>query len=195
MKTAFFRAILILAAASAAGVSSASAAVQADKPAGPNPAGVLWYSHPAAAWDAALPVGNGRLGGLVWGRTDEEQIILNEDTLWSGGPYSTVVKGGAAHLPELRKAVFDGEYKRAYVLFSRHFLGYPVEQMKYQPLGTLVLSFPSKDSAADYRHQLDLDTAVASTSYTQNGVRFRREVFSSPVDQVLVVRMTADSPG
>ena len=74
------RAILILAAAAAALVSSAPAA-QGGKPAGPNSAGVVWYSHPAAAWDAALPVGNGRLGGLVWGKTDEEQIMLNEDTL------------------------------------------------------------------------------------------------------------------
>jgi alpha-L-fucosidase 2 len=184
---------LVLAATIAASVSSAFAA-QAATPAGPNPAGVVWYSHPAAAWDAAFPVGNGRLGGLVWGKTDEEQIMLNEDTLWSGGPYSTVVKGGAAYLPELRKAVFDGMYKRAYVLFSRHFLGYPVEQMKYQALGTLVLKL-SKDPVTGYRHQLDLDTAVATTSYEQGGVRFKREVFSSPVDQVLVVRLTADSPG
>jgi alpha-L-fucosidase 2 len=184
---------LVLAAAIAAFASSSFAA-QGDKPAGPNPAGVVWYSHPAAAWDAAFPVGNGRLGGLVWGKTDEEQIMLNEDTLWSGGPYSTVVKGGAAFLPELRKAVFDGQYKRAYVLFSRHFLGYPVEQMKYQALGTLVLKL-SKDPVTGYRHQLDLDTAVATTSYEQGGVRFKREVFSSPVDQVLVVRLTADSPG
>ena len=184
--------ILILAAAVAAAAPPVSA--QAAKPAAPNPAAVVWYSHPAAAWDAALPVGNGRLGGLVWGKTDEEQIMLNEDTLWSGGPYSTVVKGGAAFLPELRQDVFDGQYKKAYVLFSRHFLGYPVEQMKYQALGTLVLRL-AKDPATAYRHQLDLDTAVATTSYDQGGVRFKREVFSSPVDQVLVVRLTADSPG
>ncbi len=187
-------AIVILAAVAAALVPSAPVA-QGEKPAVPNPAGVVWYSHPAAAWDAALPVGNGRLGGLVWGRTDEEQIMLNEDTLWSGGPYSTVVKGGAAFLPELRKAVFDGQYKNAYVLFSRQFLGYPVEQMKYQALGTIVLEFPSKDPATGYRHALDLDTAVATTSYEQKGVRFKREVFSSPVDQVLVVRLTAGAPG
>jgi len=194
MRTKRFYAMLWLAAAAAALAPPASAA-QADKPAVQNPAAVVWYSHPAAAWDAALPVGNGRLGGLVWGKTDEEQIMLNEDTLWSGGPYSTVVKGGAAYLPELRKAVFDGQYKKAYVLFSRHFLGYPVEQMKYQALGTLVLKLPSTDPATGYRHQLDLDTAAATTTYEQNGVRFKREVFSSPVDQVLVVRLTADTPG
>ncbi len=184
---------LILAAGIAAGALPGFAARDAT-PAGSNPAGVIWYAHPAAAWDAALPVGNGRLGGLVWGKTDEEQIMLNEDTLWSGGPYSTVVKGGAAYLPELREAIFDGQYKKAYTLFNRHFLGYPVEQMKYQALGTLVLEL-GKNPATSYRHQLDLDTAVVTTSYEQNGVRFKREVFSSPVDQVLVVRLTADAPG
>ncbi len=185
---------LALAAAVAAGASAAVPA-QGEKPAGLNPSGVIWYSHPADKWENAFPVGNGRLGGLVWGKTDEEQIMLNEDTLWSGGPYSTVVKGGSAYLPELRKAVFDGQYKKAYVLFSRHLLGYPVEQMKYQALGTLALKFPAADPAVNYRHQLDIDTAVATTSYDQGGVRYTREVFSSPVDQVIVVRLTADKPG
>jgi alpha-L-fucosidase 2 len=156
---------------------------------------VIWLGHPADKWDNAFPVGNGRLGGLVWGKTDEEQIILNEDTCWSGGPYSTVVKGGFKALPEIQKAVFQGEFKKAHVLFSRHILGYPVEQMKYQGLGTLVMKYPSAEPVTNYRHQLDLDTAVVTTSYEQGGVRFTREVFSSPVDQVVVVRLTADKPG
>jgi len=192
-KTTSLRTTLALAAALAAGAPFVPAA-QAASPAPPNQASVIWYTNPAAAWDAALPVGNGRLGGLVWGKTDEEQILLNEDTLWSGGPYSTVVKGGAAYLPELRQAVYDGQYKKAYVLFSRHFLGFPVEQMKYQALGTLVLRL-SGDVATGYRHELDLDTAVVTTAYEQAGVRYKREVFSSPIDQVLVVRLTADAPG
>ena len=194
--------VLAIAAAAAALAAALPPAaprqVEAPAPAAPpaasDPGCVLWYSHPAPAWDSAFPVGNGRLGGLVWGKTDEEQIMLNEDTLWSGGPYSTVVKGGAAHLPELRQAVFDGQYKTAYKLFDRYFLGYPVEQMKYQALGTLVLKL-SKEPVAGYRHQLDLDTAVATTTYEQGGVRYKREVFASPVDQVIVVRLTADAPG
>ena len=158
------RVIPLLAMAAMAGFLSASAAAaQAETPVVPNPAAVIWYSHPAAAWDAAFPVGNGPLGGLVWGKTDEEQIMLNEDTLWSGGPYSTVVKGGVRALPEIRKAIFEGQYKKAYVLFSRNLLGYPVEQMKYQALGTLVLKF-TKDPATGYRHQLDLDSAIASVA-------------------------------
>ena len=182
-------------ALSAGGLGGIAAASQAEKIAPPNPATVLWYAHPADKWDNAFPVGNGRLGALVWGKTDEEQILLNEDTYWSGGPYSTTVKGGFKLLPEIQKAVFDAEYKKAHVLFGRSILGYPVEQMKYQSLGTLVLRFPAKDPVTGYRHELDLDTAVAATRFEQAGVRFAREVFASPVDQVIVVRLTADKPG
>ncbi len=121
------------------------------------PSTLLWYTHPADKWENALPVGNGRLGAMVFGRTDEETIQLNEDTYWSGGPYSTVVKGGAAVLPEIRKLVFEGNYKMAHILFGRSLMGYPVEQMKYQSLGDLVLRFPAGGAVADYRHELDLD--------------------------------------
>lgn len=156
---------------------------------------LLWSTHPADKWENAFPVGNGRLGAMVFGRTDQEQIQVNEDTYWSGGPYSTVVKGGAQVLPELQKLIFDGKYKEAHVLFGRRFMGYPVEQQKYQALGNLVLNFPSTDAISDYRHQLNLDTAIVTTSYLQGGVRYVREVFVSPVDQVVVVRLAADRPG
>jgi alpha-L-fucosidase 2 len=132
---------------------------------------------------------------MVFGKTDEEEIQLNEETYWSGGPYSTVVKGGSKALPAIRKLVFDGDYKRAHILFGRDLMGYPVEQMKYQSLGRPVLQFPSKEAVTDYRHELDLDAAVVRTEYSQGGVRFTREVLASPVDQVIVVRLTADRPG
>lgn len=155
----------------------------------------LWYAHPADKWENSMPVGNGRLGAMVFGKTDEEEIQLNEETYWSGGPYSTVVKGGFKTLPEIRKLVFEGNYKLAHILFGRSLMGYPVEQMKYQSLGRLVLRFPSKEAVTDYRHELDLDAAIVRTTYVQDGVRFTREVFASPVDQVIVVRLTADRPG
>lgn len=160
-----------------------------------DPSTILWYSHPADKWENALPVGNGRLGAMVFGRTDEERIQINEETYWSGGPYSTVVKGGARALPEIQKLIFEGNYKMAHILFGRHLMGYPVEQMKYQSLGDLVLEFGAKGAVTDYRRELDLDTAVVTTRYTQDGVRFQREVFVSPVDQVIVVRLSADKPG
>ncbi|MBN1940535.1 MAG: glycoside hydrolase family 95 protein, partial [Candidatus Aminicenantes bacterium] len=156
---------------------------------------ILWSAYPADKWENAFPVGNGRLGAMVFGKTDEEEIQLNEETYWSGGPYSTVVKGGFETLPEIRKLIFDGNYKLAHILFGRSLMGYPVEQMKYQPLGRLVLRFPSKEAVTNYRHELDLDSAVVRTEYVQGGVRFTREVFSSPVDQVIMIRIEADRPG
>jgi alpha-L-fucosidase 2 len=161
----------------------------------PDPAHVLWYTHPADKWENALPLGNGRLGAMVFGKTDEEQIQLNEDTYWSGGPYSTVVKGSYKALPEIQRLIFAGEYRKAHTLFGRSMMGYPVEQQKYQALANLVIRFNSKEPASGYRHQLDLDTALTTTDYIQNGTHFVREVFVSPVDQLIVVRFTADKPG
>ncbi|MBK8975246.1 MAG: glycoside hydrolase family 95 protein [Planctomycetes bacterium] len=161
----------------------------------PDPAHAIWYRHPAEVWQDALPVGNGRLGAMVFGRADEERIQLNEDTLWSGGPYSQARPGGAAHLPDVRKAIFAGDYLLGHELFGRHLMGYPVEQQKYQALANLVLTFPTEGEVTGYRHQLDLDGAIVTTSYTQGGVHHTREVYASPVHQVVVVRLTADRPG
>ena len=185
--------------APAAGTRSAKGAVLPARGAEPapniNPSTLLWYTHPAAKWENALPVGNGRLGAMVFGKTDEERIQFNEDTLWSGGPYSTTVKGGNKVLPEIRQLVFEGKWRQAHKLFGRNLMGYPVEQQKYQSMGDLILKFRGRGEARDYRLQLDMDQAVATVSYEQNGVKFVREVFSSPVDQVIVVRLTADKPG
>ncbi|MCU0252424.1 MAG: glycoside hydrolase family 95 protein [Vicinamibacterales bacterium] len=169
--------------------------VHAPALAGPPPppaSTVLWYAHPAEKWENALPVGNGRLGAMVFGRADEEIIQLNEDTYWSGGPYSTTVKGGSQALPEIRRLLFEGQLVQAHRLFGRHLMGYPVEQQKYQSIGNLVLTFPAGAAPTGYRHELDLDTAIAATTYEQGGVRYRREVFSSPVDQVIVVRLSSE---
>lgn len=170
-------------------------AAHSKEPIAPESPLALWYTHPADKWENAFPVGNGRLGAMVFGRTDEEQIQLNEDTYWSGGPYSTVVKGGYKALPEIQKLIFDGQYRKAHTLFGRSLMGYPVEQQKYQALANLVIKFQSKDPVSDYRHQLDLDTATVTTDYEQDGVHYVREVFASPVDQVIVVRLTSDKPG
>jgi len=174
-----------------------AAAAQA-APASPwpsNPSTVVWRARPATKWDDALPVGNGRLGAMVFGGTDEERIQINEETYWTGGPYSTTTRGGAAALPEIRRLIFDGDLIRAHRLFGRHLMGQPVEQQKYQSLGNLVLRLPEGGAVSEYRHALDLDTAIATTTYAQGGARFTREVFVTPVDQVIVVRLTSDQPG
>ena len=157
-----------------------------------NTSSVLWYDGPAREWEQALPVGNGRLGAMVFGKYGEERIQLNEETLWSGGPYSTVVKGGAKALPKIQKLIFEGKPLEAHKLFGRYLMGSPVEQMKYQCTGNLHLFFKDQEEVTDYKRWLDLETAVTSVEYKANGVKFKREVFSSAPDQVIAVRLTAD---
>ncbi|MEO7456868.1 MAG: glycoside hydrolase family 95 protein [Gemmatimonadaceae bacterium] len=156
---------------------------------------VLWYREAARTWNDALPVGNGRLGAMVYGGAADEHLQLNEETLWTGGPYDPVVKGAYKALPEIRRLLFTGDVPRAHDLFGRTMMGVPYEQQKYQPLGDLLLHFPGHERVTNYRRELDLDQAIARVSYVVNGVTFTREVFSSAVDQVLVVRVTADRPG
>jgi len=156
---------------------------------------ILWYKHPADKWENALPVGNGRLGAMVFGKTDEERIQFNEETYWTGGPYNQTRKGGYKVLPEIQKLLFEGEYIKAHNLFGRYLMGYPVEQMKYQSFGDLILKFHSEGEVTDYVHRLDLNNAIVTTDYKQNGIHYRREVFVTPIDQVMVIRLTADEPG
>ncbi len=152
----------------------------------------LWYRQPAKEWVEALPVGNGRLGAMVFGGVNQERLQLNEDTLWAGGPYDPVNPQAKAALPEVRQLVFDGKYKEADRLIGAKVMAKPLGQMPYQTIGSLFLNFSGATNVENYRRDLNLDTAVATVSYTANGVKFTREVFSSPVDQVIVVRLTAD---
>lgn len=160
-----------------------------------DPATLMWYNQPAEQWEDALPVGNGRIGAMVFGKYGEEKIQLNEETYWSGGPYSTVVKGGYKKLPEIQKAIFDGEPIKAHQLFGRHLMGYPVEQQKYQALANLHLFFTDQDTATHYRRSLDLKTGLVSVTYTVDGVTYKREVIASAPDQTIAIRLTADKPG
>jgi alpha-L-fucosidase 2 len=146
-------------------------------------------------WTEALPVGNGRLGAMVFGGPAREQLQLNEDTLWGGGPYTPDNTNALAALPEVRRLVFEGKYDEAARLIDRSVMAKPLGQMPYQTVGDLILDIPAAASPVDYRRELNLDTAIASVAHTVNGVAFRREVFASPVDQVIVVRLTADKPG
>ncbi len=159
-----------------------------------NPATLSWYDSPAKKWEDALPVGNGRLGAMIFGKNGEERIQLNEETYWSGGPYSTVVKGGYKVLPEIQKLVFEEKYLAAHNLFGRSLMGYPVEQMKYQSLANLHLFFKNQDSVTEYKRWLNLENGVTSVVYKVNGTTFQRDVFASAPDQVIVVRITADKP-
>lgn len=160
-----------------------------------NTSALLWYMKPAQKWEEALPVGNGRLGAMVFGMNGEERIQLNEDTYWTGGPYSTVVKGGYKVLPEIQKLVFEERFLDAHNLFGRNLMGYPVEQQKYQGLANLHLFFKNQDSVTGYKRWLDLESGTSGVSYQSNGITYQRTVFASVPDQVIVVRITANKPG
>jgi alpha-L-fucosidase 2 len=155
----------------------------------------LWYRRPAERWTEALPVGNGRLGAMVFGGVGKERLQLNENTFWSGGPYDPNNPDALAALPEARRLIFAGKYTEARDLVGQRMMGKPLRQQSYQPIGDLALDFAGHEKATDYRRELNLDTAIAETRYRIGGVEFRREVFASPVDQLIVVRLTADKPG
>jgi len=154
----------------------------------------LWYEKPAAQWTEALPIGNGRLGAMVFGGTAGERLQLNEDTLYAGGPYDPNNREALNALPDARRLVFAGKYKEANDLIGEKMMAHPIKQMPYEPVGDLRLAFPGHNEVANYRRELDLSTAIAGVSYRVGTVNFRREIFSTPVDQVIVVRLTADQP-
>ena len=176
----------------------------------------LWYRRPAgfgqqsgagrqggfgrrdSSWTEALPVGNGRIGAMVFGGINRERLQLNEDTLWGGGPYDPVNPQGKAALPEVRRLVFEGKYRQAGNLINQKVMSsphWPNSEMPYETAGNLYLTFPDSSSVENYRRDLNLDTAVAGVEYTANGIHFTRQVFASPADQVIVVRLTADKKG
>jgi alpha-L-fucosidase 2 len=152
----------------------------------------LWYRQPAAKWVEALAIGNGRIGAMVFGGINRERLQLNEDTLWAGGPYDPVNPNARQTLPDVRRLVFEGKYSQAAKLISAKVMSKPLGQMPYETAGDLILTFPASTSVENYRRDLNLDTAVASVEYTDLGVRFSRQVFASPVHQVIVIRLTAD---
>ncbi|MBE2215720.1 MAG: glycoside hydrolase family 95 protein [Opitutaceae bacterium] len=151
----------------------------------------LWYERPAAQWVEALPVGNGRLGAMVFGGIEQERLQLNEDTLWAGGPYHAANPEARAALPEVRRLIAAGEYRAAQDLVQAKFMAVPMRQMPYQTIGDLLVTMGGSETAQNYRRELDLDTAVARTEFQMGNTVHVREVFASAVDQVIVVRLSA----
>ncbi len=155
----------------------------------------LWYDSPATQWTQALPIGNGRLGAMVFGGPAEDRYQLNEDTLWAGQPRDYAHDGAAQYLPQIRRLLFEGKQKEAQDLAMEQFMSIPLGQMPYQPFGDLRLTFPGHEQVEGYRRELDLDTAIATTSYRVNGITYTRRAFASWPDQVIVVRIESDRPG
>lgn len=159
----------------------------------PSPGLRLWYERPASAWRQALFIGNGRLGGAVWGGATRERIDLNEDTLWSGEPYENINPKGLAALPEIRRRLLTGREVEAQRLVEGTMLGRYNEN--YLSLGTLTLDCPLPGAVTNYRRELDLTTAVVRESFVSGGVTYGREIFASHPAQAIVIRLTASQPG
>ena len=152
----------------------------------------LWYRQPAREWVEALPIGNGRLGAMVFGGVELERLQLNEDTLWSGGPGEWNNPEAHQVLPDVRRRLFAGAYSEADELCKKMQGSFT---QAYQPLGNLFLKFEHKSTTNDYYRNLNLDTATASVRYQVDGATFWREVWASAPDQIITVRLTCDQPG
>lgn len=156
---------------------------------------VLWYDRPASQWLEALPIGNGRLAAMIYGDPRHETIQINEGTLWAGGPHCYDSPEGLEALPTIRKLIFEGNWAEAHRLTDARFLGRPARQMPYQTVGSLKLEWENVPNITDYRRELDLDSAIARTSYLADGVPFTYEAFASALDQLIIIRLTAGQPG
>lgn len=155
----------------------------------------MWFSRPASRWMEAVPLGNGRIGGMIYGGYSTERIDLTESTVWSGAPGDHDVNPTAlSNLGPIRELMFAGKYAEAAALCEQHLLGKPTSFGTHLPLATLQLAFDGDAPVRGYRRSLNLGEAIAYVDYTRNGLRFHREVFSSNPDDVLVVRQTCDQP-
>jgi len=190
LPSALMRALILLVAIAV--TASSPPAQERGTPAGDL---TIWLRSAASQWDHAFPVGNGRMGAMVFGTVNRERIQLNEETLWMGGPRDTDNPEARAALPEVRRLLFAGQPREAYALAERKLMGKPWRLESYQSLADLRLNFDHEGEITDYQRSLDLDSAIARVTYRLDGVRYTREVFASHPDRVIVVRLTVDRPG
>lgn len=152
----------------------------------------LWYKQPSGTtWENALPIGNGRLGAMVYGNVDTETVQLNEHTFWSGSPNRNDNPAALASLPEMRKLIFEGKYKEAEALANRTIISKTSHGQMFEPVGNLQLYFEGHNDYADYYRDLDIEKAVATTSYKVNNITYKRELLASLTDRVIVMHITA----
>ncbi|MPR35998.1 glycoside hydrolase family 95 protein [Salmonirosea aquatica] len=156
----------------------------------------LWYDQPSGkTWENALPIGNGRLGAMVYGNVEDETIQLNEHTVWSGSPNRNDNPAALASLPEIRQLIFDGKQKDAEQLANKTIITKKSHGQMFQPVGNLLLRFEGHENFSEYYRELDLEKAVAKTTYTVDGVKYTREILASLPDRVIFMQLTASKPG
>lgn len=155
----------------------------------------LWYRQPAAVWEEALPVGNGRLGAMVFGDPVNERLQLNEESIWAGSKLNNNNPDALANLNRLQTAIFENRYKEAAAIAEKYLLGTPPRIRSYQLLGDLIINYKWNEEPSDYRRELDLETGIASSSFSVDGDNFMEEVFVSSPDNIIVVRIAALDKG
>ncbi|MBC7913752.1 MAG: glycoside hydrolase family 95 protein [Pyrinomonadaceae bacterium] len=156
----------------------------------------IWFNHPAENWNEALPIGNGRLGAMIFGTPKSERLQLNEETVWSGQPVDYVNPKAKATLPEVRKLLFEGRYMEAQKLVQSNIMGARPDWGSYQTLGDMLLDFEfGSNDISNYRRELDLETAVSKVIFQAGNITYTREIFSSKPGEALVVRLSASKPG
>lgn len=155
----------------------------------------LWYNEPSGrVWENALPIGNGRLGAMVYGNVPKEIIQLNEHTVWSGSPNRNDNPKALASLPEIRKLIFEGRWKEAEKLCNETIISKTSHGQMFLPVGNLNIEFQNHEQYSDYRRELDIASALATTAYKVNGITFTRKALASLKDTAIVIQLNADKP-
>jgi alpha-L-fucosidase 2 len=152
----------------------------------------LWYNKPAQEWNEALPVGNGRLGAMVFGQHPNERIQLNEESIWAGSQINNNNPQAFEHLAEIQQLLFTGQIEKAYRTAGKYMIGTPPQVRSYQPLGDLLLSHTNFDSLENYKRSLELNSGVSSVAYTYKGSEFTQTTFASAIDDIIVVHMVSE---
>jgi len=160
-----------------------------------NNTNILWYKQPAKEWIEALPLGNGRLGAMVFGNPVHEIIQLNEESIWAGCKINNNNPNALKHLDELRKALFDSQYDKAKNIAEENFVGTPPEVRSYQPFGELLINYNWKSSPGDYRRQLDLETGIVTTQFQVEGKKYAQRVWISAPDNLMVIQIQSENGG
>jgi len=160
---------------------------------------ILWYKQPAADWNEALPVGNGRLGAMVFGDVMRERIQINEESIWAGMRVENADADAREYLPVIQQKLLNGEIKEAMEMSEKHLRSNPMRIRSYQPLGDVYIDMFSQNRSLPerkyYRRELNLRNGITTTSWSWEGITFTREVFASAPDNVIVIRLTCSQPG
>ena len=152
----------------------------------------LWYDKPATIWEEALPIGNGRLGAMIFGGTGKDHIQFNEETLWTGEPHDYSNDGAYGYLEKIRELIWQGKQKEAEALAMEKFMSVPFRQKAFQPFGDVWLSFPGHEMAVSYYRELDISNAICITTYKVGETTFKREYFASYPDNIIAINLSAD---